>query len=185
VEKCRPTGNSLSFRPAGDTHLFTQGESHEAPHWYPNFDYLNERFRSEVICRVPPEMTVVSNGRLVSEEVDEATGLKAVHWLQDKPHVNYLVALVAGKFERIESHYRDIPLAFYTSPSQIDHAANSFEGTADMIEFFERQTGVPYPWDKYYQVVVEDFVAGGMENTSLTILRDGTPSRASCASIPN
>jgi len=48
--------------PAGDTHLFTQGESHEAPHWYPNFDYLNERFRSEVICRVPPEMTVVSNG---------------------------------------------------------------------------------------------------------------------------
>jgi len=160
--------------PDGDIHLFTQGESHEAPHWYPNFDYPNERFRSEVICRVPPEMTVVSNGRLISEKIDPATGLKAVHWLQDKPHVNYLVALVAGRFEKVEARYRDIPLAFYTPPSQIEQAANSFEGTADMIAFFERELGVPYPWGKYDQVVVQDFVAGGMENTSLTILTDRT-----------
>jgi aminopeptidase N len=51
---------------------------------------------------------------------------------------------------------------------------NSFEGTADMIEFFEQELGVPYPWEKYDQVVVADFVAGGMENTSLTILADRT-----------
>jgi aminopeptidase N len=160
--------------PEGDTHLFTQGESHEAPYWYPNYDYPNERFSSEVICRVPPEMTVLSNGRLVSERIDAGTGLKAVHWLQEKPHVNYLVALVAGRFRKIESRYRGIPLAFYAPPSEIDQAANSFEGTADMIEFFERELGVPYPWDKYDQVAVADFVAGGMENTSLTILTDRT-----------
>jgi len=160
--------------PAGDTHLFTQGESHEAPHWYPNFDYPNERFRSEVICRVPPKMTVVSNGRLVSEETDEATGLKTVHWLQEKPHVNYLVALVAGNFEKIESRHRNIPLAFYTPASQIAHAASSFQDTADMLAFYEREIGVAYPWDKYAQVAVADFVAGGMENTSLTILTDRT-----------
>ncbi len=160
--------------PETDVHLFTQGESHEAPHWYPNFDYPNERFSSEVICRVPPEMTVVSNGRLVSEQIDPNTGLKAVHWLQAKPHVNYLVAMVAGKFEKIESQYRDIPLAFYTPPSQAAQAANSFKDTADMVEFFEDEIGIPYPWDKYDQAVVEDFVAGGMENTSLTILTDQT-----------
>ena len=39
--------------PQQDTHLFTQGESHMAPHWYPNYDYPNERSSSEVICRVP------------------------------------------------------------------------------------------------------------------------------------
>ena len=33
---------------------------------------------------------------------------------------------------------------------------------------------MPYPWEKYYQVVVRDFIAGGMENTSLTILTDRT-----------
>jgi aminopeptidase N len=89
--------------PEQDTHLFTQGESHMAPHWYPNYDYPNERSSSEVTCRVPEEMTVISNGRLVSEEVDSDSGLKAVTWLQEKPHVNYLIALVAGKLKNIES----------------------------------------------------------------------------------
>jgi aminopeptidase N len=160
--------------PESDVHLFTQGESHEAPYWYPSFDYPNERFTTEVTCRVPREMTVVSNGRLVSEEIDPATGLKAVHWRQDKPHVNYLVALVAGKFGKLEARCHDIPLAFYTPPSQIQQAASSFQDTADMIEFFEREIGVPFPWDKYDQAVGDDFMAGGMENTSLTILSDRT-----------
>jgi len=159
---------------AEDMHLFSQGESHEAPYWYPNYDYPNERFSSEVICHVPPDMTVVSNGRLLGEKADPNTGLKAVHWRQDKPHVNYLIALAAGRFKRIESRYKDIPLAFYTPASQIDLAARSLEGTDDMIGFFEKETGTPYPWDKYYQVVAEDFTAHGMENTSLTILTTNT-----------
>jgi len=160
--------------PEADRHLFTQGETHEARHWYPNFDYPNERFSSEVICHVPKEMTVLSNGRLISEQVDSETGLKAVHWLQEKPHVNYLVALVAGMFEKIEAQHKDIPLAFYTVPSKIQYAQNSFRDTADMVAFYEEEIGIPYPWDKYYQVTVSDFVAGGMENTTLTILTDGT-----------
>ncbi len=164
---------SLGY-PEGDSHLFTLGECHDGPCWYPGFDYPNERFSSEVVCRVPPEMTALSNGRLVSEEIDPQTGLKAVRWLQEKPHVNYLIALAAGRFEKIESRCRDIPLAFYTVPSQIAQASSSFEGTAEMIEFFEQELGVPYPWDRYDQVAVADFMAGGMENTSLTILTDGT-----------
>jgi len=160
--------------PEADTHLFTQGESHMAPHWYPNYDYPNERSSSEVICRVPEEMTVISNGRLVSEQTDPDSGLKVVTWLQEKPHVNYLIALVAGKLKKIESKYEDIPIAFYTPASLIEYAQNSFKDTADMLEFYEKEIGVPYPWDKYDQAVVMDFVAGGMENTTLTILTDGT-----------
>jgi aminopeptidase N len=157
----------------GDTHLYTQGETHEAPHWYPNYDYPNEQSTSEVICRVPEEMTVISNGRLISEQIDPDSGLKAVRWLQNKPHVNYLIALVAGNLGKIESKYRDIPIAFYTPASQIEYAENSFKDTADMLEFYEKEIGVPYPWDKYYQAACEDF-GGGMENTSLTILGTGT-----------
>lgn len=157
----------------GDTHLYTHGETHEAPHWYPNYDYPNEQSTSEVICHVPEGMAVISNGRLVSEQIYPDTGLKAVHWLQDKPHVNYLIALVAGNLGKIESKYRDIPIAFYTPASQIQYAENSFKDTTDMLEFYEKEIGVPYPWDKYYQAACEDF-GGGMENTSLTILTTGT-----------
>jgi len=160
--------------PEEDTHIFTQGESHEAPNWYPNYDYPNERSSSEVICRVPKGMTVVSNGRLVSEKIDPGTGLKAARWLQEKPHVNYLVALVAGRMKKIESKYKDIPIAFYTPASLIEYAQNSFKDTADMLQYYEKEIGVPYPWDRYNQAVVRDFVAGGMENTTLTILTEGT-----------
>ncbi len=160
--------------PEEDTHIFTQGESHLAPNWYPNFDYPNERSSSEVICRVPAGMTVVSNGRLVSEDIDSESGLKVSHWLQEKPHVNYLVALVAGKLDKVESKYEDIPLAFYTPASLIEYARNSFEDTTDMMGYYEEEIGIPYPWDQYNQAVVRDFVAGGMENTTLTILTEHT-----------
>ena len=157
-----------------DMHLFSQGETHTAPYWYPNYDYPNERFTSEVTCRVPPDMTVLSNGRLLREHTDPNTSLKAVTWFQAKPHVNYLIALAAGRFKKIEARGGNVPLAFYTPASQIGLAANSFAGTADMLAFYEKETGVPYPWDRYDQVVVTDFVAGGMENTTLTILTDYT-----------
>ena len=157
---------------SGDAHLWTQGETSEARHWFPGFDSPNEKFTSEVTCRVPEGMVVLSNGRLVSTETNN--GLAAVRWLQDKPHANYLIALCAGYFKSVEDTFRDIPIALYVPASQIEQAASTFAGTKDMLQFFEEEIGVPYPWAKYYQVCVEDFTAGGMENTSLTILNDRT-----------
>jgi aminopeptidase N len=160
--------------PAGDTHVWTQGESHEARHWFPCHDYPNEKCTTEMICHVPPAMTVLSNGRLVGEETDPATGLKAVRWLQDKPHVSYLVCLVAGHLVKLEGKHRDVPLAFWTQPSTAAVAANSFRDTPGIMAYFEDEIGVPFPWVKYDQVTIQDFVAGGMENTSLTTLTDQT-----------
>ena len=157
-----------------DTHLFTQGEAIEAQNWYPGYDSPNEKFTSEITCRVPEGMVVLANGKLVSEEKDPGTGLVAVRWLQDKPHANYLVSLLAGSFKKVEDKYKDVPIAFYTPASQINEAATSFRDTKDMMAFFEQEIGVPYPWAKYYQVCVNDFVAGGMENTSITTLTDST-----------
>ena len=77
-----------------------------------------------MICRVPEGMTVVSNGRLVSEEKDAATGLVAVTWLQEKPHVNYLIALYAGYIDKTESMYKDISLATW-APRSIDSQRSS------------------------------------------------------------
>ncbi len=158
--------------PAEDTHLYTQGEPQLARHWFPCHDYPNERCSTEIICHVPSEMTVLSNGKLVGETANGES--KAVHWLQEKPHVCYLITLVAGYFEKIEDLDRDVPLAFYTQPTAAEHAANSFRDTADIIDFFNQEIGVPFPWDKYFQVTVHDFGFGGMENTSMTTLAHRT-----------
>lgn len=175
----QPTGG-FYFRtpemgyPAEDVHCWTQGESHFARQWFPCFDYPNERSTTEVICRVPPTMTVVSNGRQLSDDVDAKSGLRVVHWLHDKPHVNYLICLVAGNLEKLEKKAGDVPLGFYTQPSWKEYAENSFSDTADIMNFFQEEIGVPYPWPKYDQVTIADFLAGGMENTTITTLTDAT-----------
>ncbi len=163
----------LGYRPE-DMHLFTQGQAIEARHWYPCFDAPNEKFTSEITCHVPEGMTVLSNGRRVSSQPSPAAGLVAVRWHQEQPHANYLISLVAGHFRTLEDRLGDLPLAFHTPVSQFAEAELSFRYTKEAIAFFEQETGVKYPWAKYDQVCVNDFVAGGMENTSITTLTDGT-----------
>src|SRR5690606_29186550 len=38
--------------------------------------------------------------------------------------------------------------------------------------FFSEKLGVEYPWDKYHQIVVRDYVSGAMENTGAVIFGD-------------
>lgn len=159
---------------AGDTHVWTQGETHEARHWFPCFDHPNERATTEVICRLPADMMAYSNGELLSEAIDPTSGLKVVHWSQKKPHANYLVCLVAGYFKTLEKKHRDVPLRFITQPSLIEHAANSFADTEQIMEFYEQEIGLNFPWNKYDQITIVDFMWGGMENTSITTLTHRT-----------
>lgn len=159
--------------PASDTHIWTQGETHESRYWFPCFDYPNERSSSEIICHVPPTMTVLSNGKRLSEAKD-SNGLKVVRWMHKQPHPNYLICLVAGNLEKLQKQHRNVPLGFYTQPTLFEHAENSFRDTPDIMAFFEQEIGVDFPWPKYDQVTIRDFTAGGMENTTLTTLTHGT-----------
>tara|TARA_Y100001934_G_scaffold278245_1_gene378999 strand:+ start:2078 stop:4669 length:2592 start_codon:yes stop_codon:yes gene_type:complete len=163
----------LGYNP-GDMHIWTQGETIEARHWFPCFDAPNEFFTSSMTCRVPEGMVVLSNGRKASEKIDPETGLKVVTWEQEKPHVNYLISLVAGYFKKLQEKHGDLSMSFWTPPSEFAEAANSFRETKQCMEFMEKEIGVPYPWVKYDQVCVQDFNWGGMENTSLTTLNAHT-----------
>jgi aminopeptidase N len=169
--------------PANESHLWTQSQTEDARHWFPSHDYPNMKFSSEITCRVPEGMTVISNGRQVSAVKDPATGLVAVRWVQEKPHVNYLLTLVAGHFVTLEDKLGDLPLRFYALPGDAAEAPLTFAPTKAAVEFFEREIGVPYPWAQYGQVVVRDFTSGGMENTTLTTLFDRTLHRADTENI--
>lgn len=160
--------------PESDTHLWTQGEPTESRHWFPSLDAPNAKFTTEVICHVPDGMIALSNGKQVSSEIEPGTGLRTFRWIQNKPHANYLVALVAGYLKSVEDTYRDIPLALYTPASQIANAPNTFRATKEMMAFFEKEIGVPYAWDRYSQAAVSGFHWGGMENTTLTVLNEAT-----------
>ena len=174
---CQPK-NGLHFRTpemgyeAGDTQVWSQGEAEFHRYWFPCYDYPNERFTSEVTCHAPEGMEVISNGKLLSQSKD-AAGLIAWHWSQEQPHVNYLIALAAGYFHKLEDHAGGVPLAMLVPPSEKDQAALAFRDTKNIMDFFQQEIGVPFPWAKYQQVYCLDFLAGGMENTSCSFMAAG------------
>ena len=157
-----------------ETQVWTQGELEGSRYWFPCFDYPNERATTEIIVTVPEEFMALSNGELLATREDEQAGTKTFHWLESVPHVSYLVSLVVGKFVEIHDSYRGIPLDYYVLPKYEKDAHLSFSKTPDMMRFFEEKLGIPYPYEKYAQVTVVDFIAGGMENTSITTLTERT-----------
>lgn len=157
--------------PERGAHVYTQGEPEETRHWLPCWDYPNDRATSEMIVTVGPGLTAVSNGRLV-EVREEADGRRTFHWAVGVPHVAYLTSLVVGEFDEFALDSDDVRLTVYAPKGMADRAAidRSFAKTRDMLAFFQERTGVPFPWEKYAQILVEEFKWAGMENVSATTL---------------
>jgi aminopeptidase N len=149
---------------------WTQGQDEDARYWFPCFDYPNQKSTTELTARVPLGWFALSNGALQSHR--QENGREVYHWRQDIPHVSYLVTLAAGEFSPLEQRHGEIPVVAYVSKGDEDKGQRAFDHTKDMIALFEARTGQKYPYVKYSQIVVEDFIFGGMENTSATTLTD-------------
>jgi aminopeptidase N len=160
--------------PAKAVHAWTQGQDEDSRYWFPCYDYPNEKFTSEVAATVPARMFALSNGRLLSTTEDPARGTKTYHWSSGTPHVAYLVTLVAGEFESREEEVDGVPLQFYVPRGRAGDIDRSFAKTGAMVRHFQWVTGRRYPYEKYAQICVGDFIFGGMENTSATTLTDQT-----------
>ncbi|MFA5835034.1 MAG: M1 family aminopeptidase [Bacteroidota bacterium] len=152
--------------------VWTQGEDMDNHHWFPCWDFPNDKSTSEVIATVRSNYTFLSNGKLVSEKENKKGGTKTFHWVQSKPHVSYLIMFAAGEYAVLKEKSDGIPLEYYVYKHHVDDAKINYAHTALMMKFFNEKIRFKYPWDKYAQVIVADFVAGGMENTSATTLMD-------------
>lgn len=176
--------------PARPAQLHTQGQTETNSYWFPCHDYPNDRLTTEIIVTVPRDFMAVSNGRLVShtkiirtrERDDGSTEMvpaERFHWLQDTPHVPYLVSLVVGKFDAVDLAGSPVPARVYAPLGRGADVTGTFGRTGAMISYFARVLGHPYPWHRYDQLVVWNFAHGGMENTSATTLHENAVIRRS------
>ncbi len=147
--------------------IWTQGESEDTRYYLPTYDYPNDRLTTETILTVPASWITVSNGKLIS--VSEAgKGLKTWTWRESVPSSTYLITVVAGEFDETRDSWRGMPVTYYAPKGRGDRLPINYGRTPAMIDLFSKKLGVDYPWEKYAQVMVDDFVAGGMENSSAT-----------------
>jgi aminopeptidase N len=161
-----------SSYPSRPWQMWTQGEDMDNHFWFPCYDYPNDMATSEVNVTVNEKFTAVSNGRLVSTSGDKARKTKTFHWRQSLPHVSYLIMLAAGEYAVLRETAESVPLEYYVYPRHVEDAKACFRETPAVLRFFNEKIGVKYPWEKYAQILCNNFVVGGMENTSATTLMD-------------
>ena len=152
--------------------VHTQGQTDTNRYWFVSHDFPNERMATELIVDVPAGFSVSSNGKLVS---NLSSGDRTVwHYLQEKPHVSYLVTLIIGKFDIVDlpppKSMPNLPMKVWVAQGLGDRVLQTYGRTGEMIDMFNDRFGVLYPWDRYDQLCAKNFRSGGMENTSATTM---------------
>lgn len=152
--------------------IWTQGQGIDNRYWFPTFDDMGDKMLTDVTVTFDKEYQVLSNGNLVTEKLNK-DNTKTWHYAMNKPHSAYLVMIAIGKYavQTVKSK-GGVTINNWYYPEDADRAEPTYRYTAEMMDFFEQEFGVKYPWPAYSQVMVQDFMYGAMENTTATIFGD-------------
>jgi aminopeptidase N len=161
----------LEEDPNKPTQIWTQGETEASSCWFPTIDAPNQKTSQEIYMTVPSKFVTLSNGTLQSQ-VDNNNGTRTDYWKMDQKHAPYLFFMGAGEFSVVNDTWNGLKVDYYVEPEYKDVAKDIFGTTPEMLTFFSDLTGIPYPWDKYSQIVVRDYVSGAMENTTAVVFAE-------------
>lgn len=167
-----PKGEDKSKMPQ----IWTQGETEASSVWFPTIDSPNTKTTQEIYITVDSKYVTLSNGKLISS-TNNSNGTRTDYWKQDLPHAPYLFMMGVGEFKVVKDFYTrpdgsKIEVNYYVEPAWESSAKAIFGETPKMIGYFSKLLGVEYPWDKYSQIVVRDYVSGAMENTGAVVFGD-------------
>jgi aminopeptidase N len=151
--------------------VWTQGEAEEAHHWFPSYDFPDDKATSEQFVTTNKGETAIANGELL-ETKENTDGTRTFHYKMPVVHSSYLTSFVVGTYVKISDSYKNIPLGFYVYTDKPEIAPLAFGKTKQMIGVYEELTGVDFPYNKYDQTIVANFQFGGMENITATTLAD-------------
>lgn len=151
--------------------IWTQGETENNSAWFPTIDKPNERCTQEMFLTVEDRFVTLSNGLLINSQKN-ADGTRTDHWKMSQPHAPYLFMLAIGEFAVIKDEWNGREVSYFVEPQYEADARAIFAHTKEMLTYFSEKFGVLYPWEKYAQVVVRNFVSGAMENTTGVIFGD-------------
>lgn len=156
-----PAANSY---PAKTPVVYTQGEMEDNRYWIPTYDYPDNKASTEGTIYVPEGWRVLSNGKL--ESTRDYGNEVSYHWVQDLPMSTYLISLVAGPYDVATDSTEALPVSYWVPQGLLPEGKVAFGGTQRLIDTYSQLTGYRYPWIKFAQSAVPDFMFGGMENVS-------------------
>lgn len=152
--------------------IWTQGQGIDNRHWIPMYDDANDKYTTETITTIDKQYKVLSNGVKVSEK-ENKDGSKTWHYRMTKPHAGYLLMLGIGDYAiKTDKTRGGVPLNLYYYPEWKDRVEPTYKYSAEAVDFVADWVNIPYPWESYSQIPVQDFIYGAMENTTATVFGD-------------
>jgi aminopeptidase N len=152
--------------------VWSQGQGIDNRHWIPMYDEMNDKLTTEMIVRFKSEYKVLSNGTKLKQK-DNKDGTTTWHYKMKNPHAPYLVMLGIGIYDIKESKSKSgVPMYMYYYPEFKSRVETTYMHSEAMMDWFEKEIGVPYAWESYSQIPVQDFMYGAMENTTATVFGD-------------
>jgi len=118
---------------------------------------------------LPETLTPVANGRFVSQR-DLPNKRRVSEWRQGSAIPTYIFGFAAGPFQIVKEKRGDAELHYLATNYSAIEVRRIFRDTPDMLDFFERRSGVKYADPVYTQVLA----AGGVEQemSSFTALKE-------------
>lgn len=152
--------------------IWSQGQGVDNRNWIPMYDEMNDKITSEMIVKFDKNYKVLSNGTKLGVK-DNGDGTNTWHYKMTHPHAPYLIMLGIGIYDIKETKSKSgTPLYLYYYPDWKDRVESAYKYSEQMVDFFEQENGIKYPWESYSQLPVQDFMYGAMENTTATVFGD-------------
>ena len=148
--------------------FWTQGETESNSVWFPTIESPDQKMTQEIYITVDSNYKTLSNGLLLSS-TNHPDGTRTDYWKQSLPAAPYLTMIAAGDYAIVKDKWKSIELSYYVDPPYEKYARMIFGNTPEMMDFFSRLLGVDYPWEKFAQIVVHDYISGAMENTTAVV----------------
>lgn len=152
--------------------IWTQGQGIDNRYWIPSFDNPNDKLITELVVTIDKKYNVLSNGKKLAEKTNK-DNTKTWHYRMPQPHALYLTMLGIGEYKVKKSKSKSgVAINNWYYPDQPEREEPTYRYTEAIMDFFEKETGVPYQWGSYSHIPVQNFLYGAMENTSATIFGD-------------
>jgi aminopeptidase N len=150
----------------GNTYLYTYLWPYYSNRLFPNFDQPDIKATYELTVRAADGWQVIST--TIEDNIATDGTARIWHFPRTLPFSSYIFSLHAGPYEIWEDMAGEIPIRLMARQSLAQYVEAeewlryTKAGLAHYADYFD----IPYPFGKYDQIIVPDFLIGAMENVA-------------------
>ncbi|HEY9122801.1 MAG TPA: M1 family aminopeptidase [Bacteroidales bacterium] len=159
--------------------LYTLSEPYSSLDFFACKQLLTDKADSvQITLNVPKGFVGIANGTLIKKS-DKPDNYTSYTWKTSYPIAYYLIAIAISDYKEYSYRFANTKgdsilfrNYYYNTPDFLKENKTEIDRTIDFIKYFEKITGIPYPFAKDGYGHVTAPISGGMENQTLTMLSD-------------